>query len=86
MLIKPIDGEFNVEVQTQRISASFLDDLIDTHKRKTAPKYRKYQRLYENKHKIANRPRKDENKPNNKLSNDFYGNIIDVFLQNNFAH
>lgn len=77
MIKRPIDGEFNVKEQTERISTSFLDDLISTHNKKIAPKYRKYQRLYENKHKIANRPKKDENKPNNKLSNDFFGNIID---------
>ena len=77
MIKRPIDGEFNVETQTQRISESFLDDLISTHKKKIAPKYRKYQKLYENKHKIANRPQKDANKPNNKLSNDYFGNIID---------
>ena len=75
---RPIDGVFNVEVETKRISSTFLDELITNHKKKIAPKYRKYQRLYENKHKIANRPRKDENKPNNKLSNDYCGQIIDT--------
>ena len=80
MLNRPIDGQFNVEEQTQCISASFLDELVSTHTKKLAPKYKKYQRLYENKHKIANRPKKDENKPNNKLSNDFFGNIIDNTL------
>ena len=74
---KPIDGEMNVEQVTSRISSTFLDELISTHTKRVAPKYRKYQKLYENKHKIANRPRKDENKPNNKLSNDFFGQIID---------
>jgi len=74
---KPIDGTFNVEQATDRISATFLEEIISTHTRKVAPKYKKYQKLYENKHKIAGRPRKDENKPNNKLSNDFFGQIID---------
>jgi SPP1 family phage portal protein len=75
--MKPIDGEFNVERTEESISTAFLEELIITHKKKIAPKYTKYQKLYENKHKIANRPRKDENKPNNKLANDFFGQIID---------
>lgn len=77
MIGKPIDGEFNVEVTTGRISNTLLEDLISTHVKKIAPKYRKYQKLYENKHKIANRKKRDENKPNNKVSNDFFGQIID---------
>jgi SPP1 family phage portal protein len=77
MIIKPIDREFNVEAESSRIDAAFLGELISTHKKKIAPKYRKYQRLYENKHKILNRPRKDENKPNNRIANDFFSQIID---------
>lgn len=76
MINKPIDKEFNTE-QTGRISTTFLDDLVSAHMRKVAPKYKKYQKLYENKHKILSRPKKDENKPNNKISNDFFGQIID---------
>lgn len=72
-----IDGEFNVEQTTERISTKFLEELISTHTKKIAPKYKAYQKLYENKHKIASRPKKDENKPNNKLANDFFGQIID---------
>ena len=72
-----IDGNFNIENVESRISSTFLDELISTHRRKIAPKYIKYQKLYENKHKIANRKKKDENKPNNKISNDFFGQIID---------
>ena len=74
---RPIDGTFNVEQAVNRISATFLEELISTHTKKVAPKYKKYQKLYENKHKIENRPKKDENKPNNKLANDFFGQIID---------
>ncbi len=77
MINRPIDKEFNTEQTTGRISTTFLDNLISTHTRKIAPKYKKYQKLYENKHKILSRPRKDENKPNNKISNDFFGQIID---------
>lgn len=77
MLNKPIDGEFNVAEETNRISTTFLEELISTHSKKIAPKYRKYQKLYENKHKIASRKVKDENKPNNRVSNDFFGQIID---------
>lgn len=76
-MVKPIDGEFNTAQVEGRINTAFLGELISTHTKKVAPKYKKYQKLYENKHKIANRPRKDENKPNNKLSNDFFGQIID---------
>ena len=78
MMNKPIDGEFNVERVEKQIDVKFLEELISAHKRKVAPKYAKYQKLYENKHKIAGRPRKDENKPNNKISNDFFGQIIDT--------
>ena len=74
--MKPIDGEMNVEKVESRISTTFLEELISTHTKKVAPKYKKYQKLYENKHKIQNKPQKD-NKPNNKLSNDFFGQIID---------
>lgn len=77
MINKPIDKEFNVEVVSEHINVTFLEELISTHSKKLAPKYKKYQKLYENKHKIANRPRKDANKPNNKLANDFFGQIID---------
>ena len=77
MLNKPIDGEFNTAQTAGRINTTFLDELVSTHTKKVAPKYKKYQNLYENKHKIASRPKKDDNKPNNKLANDFYGQIID---------
>jgi SPP1 family phage portal protein len=69
--------EFNTEQTVGRISSTFLDELISTHTKKIAPKYIKYQKIYENKHKIAGRPKVDDNKPNNKLSNDFGGQIID---------
>lgn len=72
-----VDKEFNTEQTTGTISPKFLEELISTHTKKIAPKYRKYQRLYENKHKIQNKQKTDENKPNNKLSNDFFGQIID---------
>ena len=75
--MKPIDKEFNAEATTQRIDPTFLGELISTHSKRIAPKYRKYQRLYENKHKILSRPKKDENKPNNRIANDFFSQIID---------
>ena len=77
MITKPIDREFNVEVESARIDPTFLSELINAHSRKIAPKYKKYQRLYENKHRILNRPKVDENKPNNRISNDFFSQIID---------
>lgn len=76
-LSRPIDREFNVEVEGGRFSTEFLNDLVDTHVNKIAPRYVKFQKLYEGKHKIQNRPRKDKNKPNNKLVNDFFGQTID---------
>lgn len=76
-LSRPIDKEFNVEVEGGRFSTEFLNDLVDTHVNKIAPRYVKFQKLYEGKHKIQNRPRKDKNKPNNKLVNDFFGQTID---------
>ena len=77
MITKPIDKEFNTEGKSERISATFLEELISAHKKNIAPKYRKYQRLYENKHKILSRPKRDENKPNNRIANDFFSQIID---------
>lgn len=78
MIDKPIDEVMTSEAgEHERIREEFLSDLIYTHKKKVAPKYKKFQKLYENKHKIAGRPRLDENKPNNKISNDFFGQIID---------
>ena len=73
-----IDGRFNTEQDgTQRISVSFLNKLIDTHTRKIAPKYKKYQNLYEGKHKILKKKPADDNKPCNRLVNDFFGQTID---------
>lgn len=78
MIEKVIDGNFNTEADgSERFSASFLNDLIDAHTRKVAPKYIKFQKLYEGKHKILRKPKQDKNKPNNKLVNDFYGQTID---------
>ena len=73
-----IDGRFNTEQDgTQRISVSFLNKLIDTHTRKIAPNYRKWQNLYEGKHKILKKKPADANKPCNRLVNDFFGQTID---------
>ena len=73
-----IDGRFNTEqAGTQRISVSFLNKLIDTHTRKIAPNYRKWQNLYEGKHKILKKKPADANKPCNRLVNDFFGQTID---------
>lgn len=77
MIDKPIDGKYNTEKETGRISTTFLEELISNHKKRVVPTYRKYQKLYENKHKIQSRPKRDDNKPNNKVSNDFFGQIID---------
>lgn len=78
MINKPIDGNFNTEADgSERFSATFLNDLIDAHTRKIAPKYRKYQNLYEGKHKILKKKPADDNKPCNRLVNDFFGQIID---------
>ncbi len=76
MINRPIDKEFNAELDESRFSASFLNDLVEAHTKKIAPKYRKYQNLYEGKHKILNR-KKEKNKPNNKVVNDFFGQIVD---------
>lgn len=77
MINKPIDKEFNAEMEASRFSASFLNDLVEAHTKKIAPKYRRYQKLYEGKHKILSRQKTDKNKPNNKVVNDFFGQIID---------
>ena len=77
MISKPIDKEFNAELEESRFSASFLNDLVEAHTKKVAPRYRKFQKLYEGKHKILNRKKTDKNKPNNKVVNDFFGQVID---------
>ena len=77
MINRPIDKEFNVEMQENRFSASFLNDLVEAHTKKIAPKYKHYQKLYEGKHKILSRQKTDKNKPNNKVVNDFFGQVID---------
>lgn len=74
---KPSDGKLNIENVESRFSASLLNDLVDYHLRKIAPKYRRYQKLYEGKAKILKR-RKDKNKPCNKIANDYCGQIIDT--------
>ena len=45
-LSRPIDREFNVEVEGGRFSTEFLNDLVDTHVNKIAPRYIKFQKLY----------------------------------------
>ena len=77
MISKPIDKEFNAELEGGRFNASFLNDLVEAHTKKVAPRYRKFQKLYEGKHKILNRKKTDKNKPNNKVVNDFFGQVID---------
>ena len=80
MLGKPIDREFNAEADTsERISAAFLEDLIETHSTKIAPMLRHWQALYEGKHKILEKQAGKDKRldPNNKLVNDFCGQIID---------
>lgn len=78
MIDKPIDKEFNTEADgKERFSTSFLNDLVEAHSKKLAPRYRKWQRLYEGKHKVLNKKVRDKNKPNNKLVNDFFGQTID---------
>lgn len=80
MVGRPIDGEMTITQEVSRFSTSFLDELVSYHLKKEAPKYRKFQKLYEGKHRILNRPKKDENKPNNKISNDYFGQVIDTSL------
>ena len=54
-LSRPIDREFNVEVEGGRFSTSFLNDLVDTHVNKIAPRYVKFQKLYEGKQSRTDR-------------------------------
>ena len=80
MIVRPKDGEINIEVQETRFNPSLLDELVDYHLKRKAPRYRRFQRLYEGKAKIYRKQRNSENKnkPNNKLANDFMGQIIDT--------
>lgn len=78
---RPKDGDLNIEVVESRFSAALLDDLVDYHLRRKAPKYRRFQKLYEGKAKIYKKTRgsqQNKKKPCNKLANDFMGQIIDT--------
>lgn len=77
MITRPIDREFNAELEESRFSTSFLSELVEAHTKKIAPRYKKFQKLYEGKHRILNRKKPDKNKPNNKVVNDFFGQVID---------
>lgn len=84
VLERPIDREFNTEAELgERFNTTFLNNLIDTHSNKIAPRLRHWQRLYEGKHTILKkRERKQYKKankrdPNNVVVNDFFGQIID---------
>lgn len=83
-LNRPVDREFNTEADgSERFSASFLNDLVETHSTKIAPRLRHWQKLYEGKHKIEkknnNKGKKEDSplEPNNVVINDFFGQIID---------
>lgn len=77
MINRPIDHEYNIEIESPRFSAKFLNDLVENHSKRVAHNYKHFQNLYEGKHKIRDRKPKDSNKPNNKLVNDFFGQTID---------
>jgi len=75
---KPREEEMNIEVVTPHFSATFLDELVSYHKRKVAPRYRRFENLYRGRVKIYKKTRTDgKPKPNNKLANDFFGQIVD---------
>ena len=75
---KPHDEEINIEVVQPRFNAKFLDDLVEYHTKKVAPRFKKFDNLYRGKVKIFKKKRADgKAKPNNKLANDFYGQIVD---------
>lgn len=75
---KPHDDEMNIEIVTPRFNAKFLDDLVEYHLKKVAPRFKKFDNLYRGKVKIFKKKRADgKTKPNNKLANDFYGQIVD---------
>ncbi len=63
---------------TNTFSVIKLQKLIEAHSKNKVGDYVTYQELYEGKHEIAKRQAKDTNKPNNKLSNDYFGQIIDT--------
>lgn len=79
---RPKDGELNIEVVESHFNVALLDDLVDYHLKKKAPKYKRFQRLYEGKAKIFNKKKsgatQNKKKPCNKLANDFMGQIIDT--------
>lgn len=84
MIQKPIDREFNTEAEPgERFSTTFLNDLVDAHSTKIAPRLRHWQNLYEGKHSILKKRNRAKYKkakkrdPNNVVVNDFFGQIID---------
>lgn len=71
-------GSSVVYIQTgQEINGEVLKDLIDSHLRDEVPRLTELYNYYKGKHKILDRKLPDPTKPNNKLVNNFYGQIID---------
>ena len=62
------------------IDGEFITNAVQEHFRVNVPRYTHYYNLYKGKHEIANKTVSDENKANNKLVNDFYGQTIDTIV------
>lgn len=63
--------------QEQEVQTKILKDLISRHYKENVGRYKKLYDLYKGEHDILERVVSDVNKPNNKLVNNFFGQIID---------
>lgn len=66
--------------EAQELNPKMLGEIIEKHRRYEVPRLVELYDLYKGNHQILDRQMSDENKPNNKLVNDFYGKIIDNII------
>lgn len=64
----------------QEFTSDILKDLINNHLQNDVPRLKQLYRFYKGNHTILERKMADPTKPNNKLVNNFYGQIVDDIL------
>ena len=64
----------------QEFTSDILKDLINNHLQNDVPRLKQLYQFYKGNHTILERKMADPTKPNNKLVNNFYGQIVDDIL------
>lgn len=64
----------------QEFTSDILKDLINNHLQNDVPRLKQLYEYYKGNHTILERKMSDPTKPNNKLVNNFYGQIVDDIL------